>query len=185
MLIARPAPKKNRTSTLRSPLTLDIFDGEIAVGEMGLSRRDYIGYVALDGRRYEVERSRPEENAVWRALVALAHGKAPQKALPNPFLLKDASGAAVATALPARKGIALSHGGREYRYRRIALFNTAWALYPPEGDTQLGTVAKKAVFSSTVLLDLPIGLDKAVQVFLLWLRMQHELEAAANSTSTN
>jgi len=185
MLIAKPASKKNRTSPLRSPMTLDILDGEIAVGEMGLSRRDYIGYVALGDRRWDIERSRPEENAVWRALVALAHGEAPQKALPNPFLLKDAAGNAVATALPARKGIALSHGGHEYRFKRISFFNTAWGLYPPEGETQLGTIAKKAVFSFTILLDLPVGLENAVQVFLLWLRLQHEIEAAANSTSTN
>jgi len=181
MLIAKPASKKNRTSPLRSPLTLDILDGEIDIGEMGLSRRDYNGYVSFGERRYTVERSRPEENAAWRALVALAHGRTPEKALPNPFLLKDAAGAIVATALPGRKGVALSHAGHDYRFKRVGFFNTAWSLYPPEGDTQLGTIAKKAAFSFTVLLDLPPGLDKAVQVFLLWLRLQHELEAASNS----
>ncbi|HVM81214.1 MAG TPA: hypothetical protein VMU06_19490 [Stellaceae bacterium] len=184
MLIAKPAARKDRSHVLRAPSTYDISEGEAKLGQMVLSRRDDTGLITLGERSCTIGRARPEENGAWRALVALAHGRVPEKAPPNPFLLRDAAGATVAAAAPARKAVAVSHAGREYRFKQIGFFNTGWGLYPPEGDRPLGTVAKKSAFSFTILIDLPAELDPAVQVFLFWMRLQRELESARNSPTT-
>jgi len=179
MLIARPAPRKERSTALKMAMTFYVFDGDQKIGQVVLGMTDQRGLMTLRDQSYVIGRADAgSSGGVFHALVELAKGHTPVGASPNPFVLRDATGTVVAVAEPIRNGFTLSHDGRGYRFKRTGYFKSSWNLYPPDGDQTLGRVAPQGLFSASADLDLPAGLAEAFRVFLFWLRLNSEMQSA-------
>ena len=153
-----------------------------ALGLHALQHRgqEAAGIVTFDGRRFQSERRQGLVGDHFSDSATIE--RLPGKAAPNPILLLDDAGQTLATAEPVFGGMEVSHDGQSYVYRKTGILKTEWFLYRAEDVNQpVGSLAKEKFFGGTVRLQLPAGMNEAFQVFLFWLRLNAEMQAAANS----
>jgi hypothetical protein len=178
MLSVRPMRRKELERPGKG-LTFDVSEGGQTIGRILAGD----GTMVIGDKSYTL-RNTGEDPGIAEILGNLLKGRLPPKNS-RPTLLTAADGTVVAAAQKTGpRAFAMSHGKDVFRFERAGFVSSTWLLYPQEGDTALGSVAKRGWFGASGTVDLPDNIDRTLQMFLFWLRYSWELEASASQGST-
>jgi hypothetical protein len=100
----------------------------------------------------------------------------------GPYILESAAGVVARATKPSalRRSFIVEHAGRHYTLRATSAFRREIVLL--DGDTRIGSISPKGMFTRRAAVDLPSTLPLTVRVFMVWLVVmlwKHEAAAAS------
>jgi hypothetical protein len=178
MLTTR-STKRDKATFFNTDMMFDILDEGNPVGTLVYDKKIYAATIKLGDKTYKVARAseRPDEK-VYQALIRVMTGA--EKPPANPWVLKDADGAALAMGERVRESFAVSRGEESFTFRKVS---RPYHLYRQGSDQSLGSVGQQKFFSRTLHMNLPAEFDAAFQVFLLTLLLSLTMQNLESGSS--
>ncbi len=178
MLTTLPG-KRDNVGFFNTDLIFDVLDDEKPVGSLVYDKKQMRATITIGARSYRMERAedRPDET-LYRQLVRMFQGG--EKPPPNPWALKDESGAILALGAQTKATFHVTHGADSFQLRpKRRLFQ----LYRDGIDQLIGTVGQEKFFTRAMHMRLPPEFDPAFQVYLLSLVLTYTLQEMDKATS--
>jgi hypothetical protein len=181
MLIAH-AGKRDKVGLFNTDLLYDILEDDKVIGHLVYDKKNLRGSLTLGNETYTIARAtdRPEER-LYQALARMLTGG--EKPPPNPVVLRNGSGDALALAEHAKQGFAVCRGEDSLSLRKPSMMSRPFHLYRHGDERSLGSVGQQKFFSTTLHMNLPAEFEPSFQVFLLVLLLNLTMERLDNSVS--
>ena len=175
MLLIRPLRRKELERPGKG-LTFGVFDDGQEIGRLVSAE----GRIAIRDKSYAIKSVGNDPTAL-EILGNLAKGRGLEQ-WSKPDVLKDANDTAIAAAERiGRRSYTVTHHGEAFRFERAGFVSSTWRLFPQTGDAPEGSIVRQGWYGVTCTIEMPDRLDRAIQVFLFWLRYQWELQASVTS----
>lgn len=161
MLVARPS-KRSRTELAGTDSRFDILAGERVLGRVSSDRKTLGATIALDGKTFVVEHTRP----------------------PDRYALKDADGRILAVADQTGEVFQITRGDERYRFAK-GRSRLQFDLRAQDGREPLGSVGQRSFWTLKMHMDLPDAFGAPFQAFLLHLLLVLIAQRAGQLTNWN